>query len=459
MSHPTLAEDFVDNKPRAKWHDKALWFVREKRDRMANSVPEWEQLRENASAIKTHTMSLLPHYLEQFEKNAKANGIHIHWAADGEEHNRIVCDILHRHGCKKIVKSKSMLTEECHLNPYLEKEGIEVIDTDLGERIVQLREERPSHIVLPAIHIRKEEVGECFHEHLGTRKGASDPKYLTEAARGHLRERFCAADAGITGVNFAIAETGGFVVCTNEGNADLGVSLPNLHIACMGIEKLLPRASDLAVFLRLLARSATGQPITTYSSHFHRPREGSEMHIVMVDNGRSDILQSPEFRRSLSCIRCGACMNTCPVYRRSGGHSYDSTVPGPIGSILSPLQNSAAHSSLPFACTLCGSCTDVCPVKIDLHHQLFAMRGFLDRKRLIGMSKKMSMKVVSGLLSTTWVFTTAGKAARTALRWLPRFAVYNPLNQWGTQRELPPAPKKSFRQQYAEHRKNTRGKS
>jgi L-lactate dehydrogenase complex protein LldF len=449
MPHPSLARKFTDNKSRAQWHDKSLWFVREKRDRMASSVPEWEELRQHASAIKMHTMSRLPDLLEQFEANAKALGVHVHWAVDGDDHNRIVHDILKQHDVRRIVKSKSMLTEECHLNPFLEQHGYEVVDTDLGERIVQLRNESPSHIVLPAIHIRKEEVGECFHEHLGTEEGASDPAYLTEAARQHLRERFCSADAGITGVNFAIAETGGFVVCTNEGNADLGVSLPKLHIACMGIEKLVPRASDLAVFLRLLARSATGQPITTYSSHFHGPRAGSELHVVLVDNGRSGILGSSEFRRSLNCIRCGACMNTCPVYRRSGGHSYESTVPGPIGSILTPLRTPKDHSSLPFACTLCGSCTDVCPVKIDLHHQLLAMRGFLDRKKLLAMSKKLSMKFLSGLLSSTWMYTQGGRAARTALRWLPRFAVYNPLNGWGRQRDLPDPPRESFRDQYA----------
>src|SRR6185436_12806833 len=199
--------------------------------------------------------------------------------------------------------------------------------------------------------------------------------------------------AGITGVNFAVAETGGFVVCTNEGNADLGVSLPKLHIACMGIEKLVPRAKDLGVFLRLLARSATGQPITAYSSHFHGPRVGGELHIVLVDNGRSAILGREEFRRSLNCIRCGACMNTCPVYRRSGGHSYGNAVPGPIGSILAPSRDAKKHASLPFACSLCGSCTDVCPVKIDLHHQLLAWRGEIARRGLLPASKRLSMKV------------------------------------------------------------------
>lgn len=450
MAHPALAAEFTGNRERAQWHDKALWFVREKRDRMASSVPEWELLRETASAIKQHTQSCLADYLEQFEANAIRNGAIVHWAADAHEHNEIVLSILQQHKVRRLVKSKSMLTEECHLNPWLEEHGIEVIDTDLGERIVQLRQEPPSHIVLPAIHIKKEEVGECFHEHLGTEKGASDPKYLTEAARNHLRECFCTADAGLTGVNFAIAETGGIVICTNEGNADLGIGMPKIHIACMGIEKLIPRAEDLSVFLRLLARSATGQPVTTYSSHFHGPQDGGELHIVLVDNGRSNILKS-EFRRSLNCIRCGACMNTCPVYRRSGGHSYESTVPGPIGSILTPLQTPEKHNSLPFACSLCGSCTDVCPVKIDLHHQLFAMREMLDGKQLIGTSKKLSMKFASVLLSHPWMVNLAGKVARTALRWMPRFLIYNPLNAWGRQRELPEPPKKSFRQMFAQH--------
>ena len=453
MAHPALAQAFVDNRERAQWHDKALWFVREKRDRMASSVPEWELLRETASAIKRHTQSRMAEYLEQFEANANKNGIVVHWASDAKEHNEIILGLLRKHSVKRLVKSKSMLTEECHLNPFLEKHGIDVVDTDLGERIVQLRKETPSHIVLPAIHIRKEEVGECFHEHLGTDKGASDPNYLTEAARHHLRERFVQADAGLTGVNFAIAETGGIVICTNEGNADLGVALPKLHIACMGMEKMIPRAKDLSVFLRLLARSATGQPITTYSSHFHGPPPGCEMHIVIVDNGRSEILKSPDFRRSLDCIRCGACMNTCPVYRRSGGHSYESTVPGPIGSILTPLQTPEKHNTLPFACTLCGSCTDVCPVKIDLHQQLFTLRELLDNKKLIGTSKKLSMNVVSGVMSRTWLFNLLGGVARKSLRWMPRFMVYNPLNAWGKQRELPDAPAKSFRQQYADRQK------
>jgi L-lactate dehydrogenase complex protein LldF len=447
-AHAEKAARFVANDARAHWHDQALWWVRVKRDRMAQSLPEWEALREAASQIKAHTIAHLAEYLEQFEANALRLGATVHWARDAAEHNEIVLGLLQRHGARRVVKSKSMLTEECHLNPFLERHGIEVVDTDLGERIVQLAREAPSHIVLPAIHIKKEEVGELFHEHLGTEKGAVDPAYLAEAARRHLREKFMQADAGITGVNFAIAETGGFVICTNEGNADLGVSLPKLHIACMGIEKLIPRAADLGVFLRLLARSATGQPITTYSSHFHGPMAGGELHIVLVDNGRSRIVGSDDFRRSLNCIRCGACMNTCPVYRRSGGHSYGTTVPGPIGSILAPVGDPKKFADLPFASSLCGSCTDVCPVKIDLHHQLLTLRREIVLKGHLPWTKRFAMRMASAVFRRPWLYRLVGRMARFALRFAPRFMIYNRFNGWGRDRELPPAPKRSFREMY-----------
>jgi L-lactate dehydrogenase complex protein LldF len=322
------------------------------------------------------------------------------------------------------------------------------VDTDLGERIVQLAGQPPSHIVLPCIHFKKEEIGELFHEHLGTEQGCADPSTLAEAARAHLREKFLAAEAGITGVNFAVAETGGLVVCTNEGNADLGVSLPKLHIACMGIEKLIPRAADLAVFLRLLARSATGQPITTYSSHFHGPMPGGELHIVLVDNGRSSIVGSDDFRRSLNCIRCGACMNTCPVYRRSGGHSYAATVPGPIGSILAPVRDAKEFAGLPHACSLCGSCTDVCPVKIDLHHQLLTLRREIAVQGFLPWTKRLGMKLAAAVFRRPWLYRLLGRTGRWFLRHMPRWFVYNRFNPWGRQRELPPAPKQSFRDLY-----------
>ncbi len=446
--HPAAAAEFTRDNERAHWHDQALWFVRVKRDRVAQSLPEWETLRAKASAIKAHTVSRLADYLEQFECEATARGAVVHWAANAAEHNEIVLGILQRHGVAKVAKSKSMLTEECHLNPFLERHGIEVVDTDLGEWIVQLRGEPPSHIVLPAIHIKKEEVGELFHQKLGTAAGATEPKYLAEAARQKLREVFLASHAGITGVNFAIAETGGLVVCTNEGNADLGVSLPKLHIACLGIEKLIPRAQDLGVFLRLLARSATGQPITSYTSHFHGPPPGGELHIVLVDNGRSNILGNNDYRRSLHCIRCGACMNTCPVYRRSGGHSYHATVPGPIGSILNPARDPQQYASLPHACSLCASCTDVCPVKINLHEQLLTWRRDLAAAGHLSWTKRAAMKLASQVFRRPRLYAFCGKMARTMLRCLPRFLIYGPWNPWGKQRELPAAPQRSFRAEF-----------
>ena len=445
-THPEAAAAFAADAPRMHWHDQSLWFVREKRDRMAAQVPDWEELRALAQAIKAHASSKLAGYLEEFERRAQAHGAQVHWARDALEHNQIVHGILAARGVTRLVKSKSMLTEECHLNPYLEQRGIEVVDTDLGERIVQFRGEAPSHIVLPAIHLKKEEIGALFHDRLGTPEGASDPQLLVEAARGHLREKFLAAQAGLTGVNFALADTGGIVVCTNEGNADLGTALPPLHIACMGVEKIIPRAQDLGVFLRLLARSATGQPVTTYSSHFHGPRPGAELHIVIVDAGRSAILGKPKFRRALSCIRCGACMNTCPVFRRSGGHSYGTTVPGPIGAVLAPHQDPVRHQALPFASSLCGSCSDVCPVKIDLHDQLLAWRGELTSMGLVPLGKRIVSRAGSAVLARPWLYRLAGRGLRLLFALVPRALLEGRWNPWARGRALPAPPPQSFRE-------------
>lgn len=446
--HSINASKFVANDERMHWHDEALWFVREKRDRASKSIPEWENLRELANQIKTHTMANLDKYLIEFEENAKQKGIKVHFAIDAKEHNEIVYKILSEKSVKKLVKSKSMLTEECHLNPYLEQRGIEVIDTDLGERIVQLRNEPPSHIVLPAIHLKKSDVSDTFHEKLGTQKGNDDPTYLTRAAREALRGDFLSADAGLTGVNFAIANTGGVVVCTNEGNADMGASVPKLHIASMGIEKIIPRLEDLSVFTRLLARSATGQPITSYTSHFVGSVEDGEMHIIIVDNKRTQFLGSTKNKKALNCIRCGACMNTCPVYRRSGGHSYEYVIPGPIGSILGSSRDPKAHNSLPFACTLCGSCTNVCPVKIDLDSQLYSLRQDLANANLISTKKKMAMKVTTWLMSKPKLFDMSGKIARLVVPKLPNSIIYSKGNLWGKQRDIPTMPKKSFKEMF-----------
>ncbi len=440
VDHAQAAARFTSDDERTNWHDESLWMVRQKRDRAAAAVPEWEELRQVASDIKEHTLGHLADYLVEFEKNAAANGVTVHWAVDGAEHNQIVKKILDEHGARRLVKSKSMLTEECGLNHHLETNGIEVVDTDLGERIVQLAGEPPSHIVMPAIHYKKEEIGDLFHRTIGTSAGATDPQYLTEAARTHLRSKFFAADAALTGVNFAVAETGGIVVCTNEGNADLGVHLAPVHIASMGIEKLVPKAHHLGVFLRLLARSATGQSLTVYSSHFHKPQAGRAMHIILVDNGRTKHLGRKRFRSALKCIRCGACMNTCPVYRRSGGLSYGSTVPGPIGSILAPNQDMKRYRSLPFASTLCGSCTDVCPVKIDIHEQLLAWRQEETAEGVQPISKSIIMKLTGMVLGRPSLYRLAARVMRFMLESGPRSLIYNRWNVWTRQRELPVVP-------------------
>lgn len=457
IEHSEAATNFNKDIKRVDWHDETLWFVREKRDKAAFQIPEWELLRETASKIKNNVLSNIHNYLVEFESNALKNGIIVHWAADADEHNKIVHSIIENHGVKQMVKSKSMLTEECHLNEFLSGKGIDVIDSDLGERIVQLRKEPPSHIVLPAIHLKKEDVSETFHEHLGTEKGNNDPQYLTEAARMHLRDTFLTRKVALTGVNFAIAETGEIVVCTNEGNADMGVHLADVHIACMGFEKLIPQRKHLGVFLRLLARSATGQPITTFSSHFKTPRDGKEMHIVIVDNGRSTQLGREDFRNSLKCIRCGACMNTCPVYRRSGGHSYHNAVAGPIGSILAPNLDMIKNADLPFASTLCGSCTNVCPVKIDIHEQLYKWRQVLVKEGHTPTTKTIAMKGMATVLANPMVFDLAGKAGRFAMKNIPA-VVNNSLNPWYKQREMPAPPDESFREWYKKNGKESKDK-
>jgi L-lactate dehydrogenase complex protein LldF len=452
QSHAERATIFNEDEARVNWHDETLWWVRQKRDRAAHLIPEWESLRELASGIKDNVLSNLHDYLVSFEEQAIQNGVQVHWAANAEEHNAIVLSIVKRHGVNRMVKSKSMLTEECHLNAFLSEQGIEVIDTDLGERIVQLAEEPPSHIVLPCIHKKKEEIGELFHEHLGTPAGNADPQFLTAAARVHLREKFLTRRVAITGVNFAAAETGEFVVCTNEGNADMGAHLADVHIACMGMEKIIPQRKHLGVFLRLLTRSATGQPITTYSSHFRKPRPGQELHIILVDNGRSRQLGRPDFRNSLKCIRCAACFNTCPVYRRSGGHSYHTAIAGPIGSILAPNLDMKEYADLPFASTLCGSCSNVCPVKIDIHDQLYKWRQVLVQEGHAPLAKKAAMAGMVFTLSRPALYQLAGKAARWTLSHAP-FAVNNRLNPWYKNREMPQVPASSFGEWYAKNRK------
>jgi len=446
------ANRFMAAPEHAKIHDERLWDLREKRDRQMHGIPEWEELRTLASEIKEHALTRLDHYLELFERNALANGIQLHWAKDAAEHNQIVLGIVRRHDAKRLIKSKSMLTEECGFREFMQTEGVEIIETDLGERIQQLDDEAPSHVVVPAVHKLRGDVAQVFAKTLGSDEDNDDPAYLAERQREATRPLILSAGIGMTGANFLVAESGGVVVCTNEGNADLSANIPPVHIVSAGIEKVIPRLDDLAVFIRLLSRSALGSPITQYTSHFRGPRLGGEMHVVLVDNGRSTRLGMEKFWTSLKCIRCGACMNTCPVFRRSGGLSYGATYAGPIGMIINPTFDPHKYSRLPFSSTLNGSCTNVCPVKINIHEQIAAWRQVMSETHEMPMMKKAMMAAAGRLLAQPALYRVAIAAADSALKHLPRFAVYNRLNSWGRQRELPAPPAETFHAWYKRNR-------
>ncbi|MBA2733146.1 MAG: iron-sulfur cluster-binding protein [Acidobacteria bacterium] len=355
--------------------------ITEKRHKAFSELPDGEVLRDRARSIKEEVILNLDRYLLRLEENVQRAGGMVHWARDAEEARVIILELASKNGVQRVVKGKSMASEEIGLNEALELAGIEAVETDLGEYIIQLSEETPSHIIVPAIHKSKEDISELFADKL-------DAGYLREAgeltrfAREKLREKFCTATMGITGANFAVADTGTVVLVENEGNIRLSTTLPLIHVALMGIEKVIPTLRDLNVFLQVLARSATGQKMTTYVSLLTGPRRKSEtdgaeqFHLVLLDNGRTRILQDKEKRESLYCLRCGACLNVCPVYTKIGGHAYGSVYPGPIGSIITPpLVGLQKSKDLPFASSLCGACREVCPVKIDIPQVLLRLRN------------------------------------------------------------------------------------
>ncbi len=458
--HSKAAERYLQDEAVVQRHDNTFFGVRQKRDRMAQALPEWEDLREAADQIKRHTVTHLADYLEQFEQSAQTNGVHVHWAEDAQEYNRIVHSILAERGVKKVVKSKSMLTEECHLNEHLQAAGIDVVETDLGERILQMMKLAPSHIVMPALHVHREEIGDTFRrlipdfDSIAQTYGQphddpNEPTFLTFVARMHLRRQFAEADAGMTGANFGIAATGDVVVCTNEGNADMSTSLPKLHIVSMGIEKLIPDYRAMAVFQRLLARCGTGQETTVYTSHFRGPRPGGEMHIVLVDNGRSNIIGNAEHWQTLKCMRCGACMNTCPVYRRSAGYSYTYFIPGPIGINLGMLRDPRRYSDNVSACSLCCSCDNVCPVKVDLSSQIYRWRQQLSSLGRASSMKKVMSGGMSFLYNHPALYTFALRYSRVA-NWFGGLANSPRLNPWAYGHRMMKFPKKSFHQLWKE---------
>ncbi len=436
------------------------------REAAVREVEDWEELREYARQVKDHTLARLAEYLEQFEANLVRRGTEVIWAEDGRQAAEFLRSLVRHKGVRRVVKSKTMLGEEIHLNEALEQDGVEVVETDLGEYIVQLCGEPPFHIVTPAMHKSRRDVADLFAERFGMAR-SEDVEELTATARRVLRDRFLSADLGITGANFGIAETGTIVIVENEGNARLTVSLPRIHVAVMGIEKIIPRVDDLPVFLKLLTRSATGQRISSYVNLVSGPRAADEpdgpeeFYVILVDNGRSRVLADRHLRQTLRCIRCGACLNACPVYQRIGGHAYRSVYQGPIGAILTPQLLSAGEApEHPFASSLCGACHEVCPVAIEIPQLLLRLRSRVQQERKWSagaLAERLGMKLWSWATSSPGRFGRAGRL----LRWGARLMVKEgrlrvplpPLSRWVETRDLPPAPPKSFRELMQERRR------
>ncbi|MFQ5830751.1 MAG: LutB/LldF family L-lactate oxidation iron-sulfur protein [Candidatus Methylomirabilia bacterium] len=421
--------------------------------------PLGETLRERARQIKEATLQKLDVYLEQLADNVERLGGHVHWAATAEEAREIILKLARDHGVKLVVKSKSMATEEIELNEALEHAGITPVETDLGEYIIQLAREKPSHIIAPAIHKTKGQVAELFSREV-KRQLAADPEVLTKVARGELRERFLRADMGISGVNFAIADTGTIVLITNEGNGRFVTTSPRVHVALMGMEKVIPSMTDLMVFLSILPRSATGQKMSSYVTLLRGPRgrgetDGpDEFHLIILDHGRSRQLAGT-LREVLYCLRCGACLNVCPVYRQIGGHAYGYTYSGPIGILLTAmLQGTEAVKDLSHASSLCGACQEACPVKIDIPRMLIELRGHLDRERIAPWLERAIFKTVSHLLTRPALYRLSAGLGRLAQRPFLKGGRFRRLPGffagWTAHRDLPPVAARPFRERWPE---------
>jgi len=419
-----------------------------------------EALKQKARHIKDECLANLDKYLEQMADNVRKAGGHVHWAADALQANEIVLDICRKAGGKTIIKSKTMTSEETHLNHFLEEHGVDPIETDLGEYIVQLAGQVPSHLVGPCAHLSKGDIAQIFHEKLGIPL-TDDPNTLAEVARVRLREKFKTADIGLSGANFGIADTGSIVLFTNEGNGRMCTTWPKVHIALMGMEKLIPRLEDLATFIRLLPGSATGQPITVYCNMITGPRRAGELdgpeefHLVVLDGGRSNILGGA-YRDALRCIRCGACMNSCPVYRHvGGGHAYGSVYPGPIGTLLTPLLDGMKNrKELPHASSLCGACFEACPVQINMPEMFIAMRGDQVQGGMAGWGERFLYRMAAWGMKRPWAYKLGSFLARWFARpvsedgWVR--SAPPPFSGWTDHRDAPAPAKQTFRQKWAE---------
>lgn len=446
LSEPSSGTMLGATAERSSKHNKSV----------TDATPHFQDWREAAHQIKTYAIANLDKLLVEFERNITARGAVVLYAKDAAEANRYVLDIAQKHNVINVVKAKSMVSEELDLNHVLEDAGIRALETDLGEYIVQLSGERPTHIVAPAIHLSAKDVGRLFAEKLGE-PYTEEHQLLTDIARRRLREEYLAADMGISGCNFAIADTGTLTIIENEGNAGLSTATPPVHVALIGIEKMLPSVDYLPVFLNLLARSCTGQKISSYTHLIHGITPGKKLYVILLDNGRSNVLNDPAALSTLHCIRCGACMNACPVYRHVGGWAYGWVYPGPIGSILTPhLLGLKKAGKLPFASSLCGACAEVCPVKINIPHQLVHLRD-----RAVNEPSPMN-SWSERLIWSVWAWFMAGpvryKLMMAGMRfgvWLAKYLPWHPdkLGAWTRGRELPALPGGSFRSWWHHNKK------
>jgi L-lactate dehydrogenase complex protein LldF len=417
--------------------------IRAKRGRVVEELPDWEELREAGRAIKAEVLERLDEYLARFADAVEARGGVVHWAADAAEANELVLEVARRHGVEEVVKVKSLTTDEIQLNDALAAAGIHALETDFAELILQLDGDWPSHILVPAIHRNRREIRDLFARTIAPGLENDDPAALAEASRLYLRERFLNARMGVSGANFGVAETGTLCVVESEGNGRMCTTLPPVLVSILGIEKLVPTFRDLEVFLQLLPRSSTGERMNPYTSLWTGATEGQELHVVLLDNGRTNALQDRVGRQALQCIRCSACLNVCPVYSRTGGHAYGSVYPGPIGAILTPqLVGIENAPSLPFASSLCGACADVCPVKIEIPKLLLHLRAQTPKPA----AEQAAFAAVGLAFDRPWRYRLGQRLARLARGPLQRLG---PLRAWTNTRDLQPAARESFRTWWA----------